>query len=162
MKKQTIIFTLDDKEVVQEGEKFFTRIKEGDEYFDSGDYNTLKAAKESLGIVETVDNNQLIDTFLDSKGEYISHKDQWGGEYWGEYKPNKYYNDWNCLMQAVEKIETIEEYRFDFQITQSVVSIYDKDDQEDIIEFYGDDKKEVVYAAVVGFIEWYNSAEKEN
>lgn len=69
---------------------------------------------------------------------------------------NLFLADWNELMLLVEKIETIEDYRFDFEIRQSLCEIYDKDNQEDILQESGDNKIEVVYYTVVEFIKWYN------
>src|SRR5215217_363126 len=55
--------------------------------------------------MSTEDNNKMIDEFLLSKGEYISYKDSWGSEVWGEYKPSKYHSDFNLLMSAVVRID---------------------------------------------------------
>ena len=57
--------------------------------------------------MNTTEQNKTIDTFMESKGEYISYKDQGGGECWGEYKPNKYHSDWGLLMYVVDKIEKL-------------------------------------------------------
>ena len=49
--------------------------------------------------------NQLIDSYMESKGEYISHKDAWGAEVWGSYKPNNYYSSLDLLAPVIQKIE---------------------------------------------------------
>jgi hypothetical protein len=54
---------------------------------------------------EILNGNELLDKYMGSKGQYVSHKDVWGGEYWGEYKPNTYYNDLNLLAGVIQKIE---------------------------------------------------------
>lgn len=54
---------------------------------------------------EIINGNKLIDLYMESKGEYISHKDVWGGEYWGEYKPNNYWSSLDLLAPVIQKIE---------------------------------------------------------
>lgn len=161
MKTQTTVFKQDNKEVIQEGNKFFTRVLEEDEYFESQDFNTFEAAKKHLGIKPTItDNNKLIAEFM--RAVYMSHINKWfvmNEECIDEEL--KYNSDWNWLMEVVEKIENL---GFDFAIyTGSSVSIVNTKDFpfEEVISLSGSSKKEAVYNAVVAFIEWYNSAEKE-
>lgn len=68
----------------------------------------------------------------------------------------EFHNDWNWLMKCVEKTEEIENHRFDFEIRQSLVEVYDKDEQTDVLQEQGDEKMEVTYWCVVEFIKWYN------
>ena len=65
----------------------------------------------------------------------------------------KYSTDWNWIFKIVEKIE---EHRFDVEMRQSVVTIFDKDNNEDILEVVLDSKLEAVFEACVEFIEWFN------
>ena len=114
--------------------------------------------------MNTTENNKLIAEFMG--WEIIENQ----SDYWvdcnpkNEYAPlqliNEIFKDWNWLMEVVEKIESIENYRFDIESRQSVVSIYDKDKQEDILEVVFDIKINAVYNAWVEFIKWYNDKEK--
>jgi len=90
------------------------------------------------------ENNKLLDEFVGSKGEYISHKDQWGGEVWGEYKPNNYHSNWNLLMEIIKKITSLEEFQNEYEFN---TLFWDEFNQLDI---------ESIYIQVVLFIEWYN------
>lgn len=67
-----------------------------------------------------------------------------------------YKSDWNLLIEVIDKIESIEDYRFDFEIRQSVVIITDTKKGKEILEYSGDYKLEVTYSACLRFIELYN------
>ena len=69
--------------------------------------------------------------------------------------------DWNMLMQVVEKIELLEDYRFDIASAQGIVKIYDKDKNDYLLEEMNDCKKKATYNAVVNFIQYYNK-QKQN
>jgi hypothetical protein len=71
-----------------------------------------------------------------------------------------YHKDWNWLMEVVEKIESLENTRFDFQINQYNVRIYDHENIEFIVELNRDTKIEATYNACVEFIKWYNEQNK--
>lgn len=111
----------------------------------------------------TLENNRTIDTFMESKGHYTSHKDCYGGEVWGEYNPNPYQSDWNLLMEVVEKIENLHEANNVLIGTNlTYIQIHNKAiNEQETFKGVGKAKIEAVYNAVVAFIEWYNSAEKE-
>lgn len=47
---ENIVFEHENKQVIQKGNHFFTRVTENGESFESGDFNTLERAKESLVI----------------------------------------------------------------------------------------------------------------
>jgi hypothetical protein len=63
-------------------------------------------------------------------------------------------------MEVVEKIESLENTRFDFQINQYNVRIYDHENIEFIVELNRDTKIEATYNACVEFIKWYNEQNK--
>ncbi|MFT6125836.1 MAG: hypothetical protein ACJAVA_000278 [Flavobacteriaceae bacterium] len=100
--------------------------------------------------MSTEENNKLIDSYMESKGEYISHKDGWGSEVWSSYEPNKYHSNWNLLMEAIKKINSYanEELSFskfdDFRNNWAMIDRPSK--------YYIKD----VHKQVVEFIEWYN------
>ena len=121
--------------------------------------------------MNTTENNKLIVEFMG--GLFNKHSNKYGignAEFITIGKLNnvvkainhydivdlKYHSDWNWLMQVVEKIETIENYRFDVEIRQSVVVIFDKDEQQDILEVDSDTNIDAVYTACVEFVKWYN------
>lgn len=118
---EKIVFELDNKQVIQQGKKFFTRVLENGEYFESGDFNTLDNAKNNLGIKPTIlENNKLVADFMElvpieyngnyqfSDGVYFSSSSKDKQEVQNSiYKYVKYSTDWNWLMQVVEKIENL-------------------------------------------------------
>lgn len=68
---ENIVFEKDNKQVIQQGEKFFTRIIEDGEFYESGDFNTLERAKTSLNIVPTIEeNNILLAEFMEFTRSY--------------------------------------------------------------------------------------------
>lgn len=110
--------------------------------------------------MNTTENNKVIDTFMESKGEYISYKDQWGGEYWGEYIPNKYHSDWNCLMEVVEKIESLGSCQIDISVKWCRINYKDNTFSYDSRNHLKGTKIEAVYNACVEFINYYNKQNK--
>jgi hypothetical protein len=154
MKTEKIVFEQENKKVIQEGEKFFTRIFENGESFESGDFNTLERAKASLGIVPTVEkNNRIIAEFM---GLYYCEKYQFEGWY-KNHEGNervyelKYNTDWNWLMPVVEKIEKTH----CVDIFGKAVSIHEKYDGEMIVDQSAKNsstKIEAVYTACLEFI----------
>jgi hypothetical protein len=80
----------------------------------------------------------------------------------------KFNDDWNWLMEVVEKIETLKYYKneIQFKITKNAVSIQaiTKKINEVISKcvfsswgtYHGTEKKEAVYKASIEFINWYN------
>ena len=87
----------------------------------------------------TTENNKLIALFMNNAivDNNNNHKDTYN-----------YHNDWNWLMEVVEKIAPlISESEFKYRIGNDLLSV----------------NKEGVYNACVEFIKWYseNSAQKE-
>lgn len=122
--------------------------------------------------MHTEEERNLIDAFMGSKGEYVSHKDRWGGEVWGEYKPTNYLN-WEDLMDVVEVIESIKNNNYTVDITNNCVDIFSLNSDHNIVRIRGSWKKyreenegkdltkrQAVYKAVVEFIKWYNEQNK--
>ena len=68
----------------------------------------------------------------------------------------KYHEDWNWLMQVVEKIESLG-YRI--EIVKHICRIY-LSNKETIIISENTPKIEAVYNACVEFIKWYNEQNK--
>ena len=117
---------------------------------------------------ELLENNKLIAEFMGGKNfdkngyfeifipEQVNNLETNKGWVTEVLEWTNYHKSWDWLMPVVEKIESIENYRFDFEIRQSLVEIYDKDEQIDVFQEQGDDKREVTYWCVVEFIKWYN------
>lgn len=163
MNTQKIVFEKDNNQIIQEGKKFFTRTFIDGENFESGDFNTFERAKNSLNIVPTLEeNNILIAKFL---GWKLGHPDlfelRWSNEWFqGATKmTNKGYlhfnSDWNRLMSVVEKIESL-----GFTIDITTCTVYINNFEESFKEIIGTSEKyskiEAVYNGVVEFINWYN------
>ena len=74
---------------------------------------SLTNRKLPLGIVE---KNKLIAKFMNGMDEDIIHK---------------FHKSWDWLMPVVEKIENLEDYRFDIIIRQETVIILDKNYNEE-------------------------------
>ena len=70
----------------------------------------------------------------------------------------KYHEDWNWLMEVVEKIESLG-YRI--EIVKHICRIY-LSNKETIIISENTPKIEAVYNAVVEFIKWYNNQNKDS
>lgn len=107
-------------------------------------------------------NNELIAKFL---GYTQPHPDYPNTTYW--YKKNEeplcllmFDSDWNWLIKAVEKIETIEDFKYDFYIRQGVAIVIDKELKKDIITIDSDIKINAVYTAVIEFIKYHNELNK--
>ena len=72
---QTTVFKQDNKEVIQEGKRFFIRVTEGNETFESADFNTLESAVKELKRQNLNDKiNSLFKTYSNytslSEGHY--------------------------------------------------------------------------------------------
>lgn len=166
MNTEKIIFEQGNKQVIQQGKSFFTRITENGETFESQDFNTLEKAKENLGIVPTTEeNNKIIAEFLgkEYKDNYIVIGN-WNictqnptGAVWEQCK---FHSDWNWLMEVVEKIESFEDEnrcaKFNVIIEQSFIEIIDCANSEEIVKLDHDNKKLATFLACVEFIKWYN------
>lgn len=76
----------------------------------------------------------------------------------------KYHKSWNWLMDVVEKIEENTPYKINILECEceiySIVSDGFITSKNSIIDKYRDTKIEAVYEAIVEFIEWYNSKNK--
>lgn len=155
MNTQAVVFEQDNKQVIQEGSTFFTRVFQDGGNFESGDFNTLEKAKESLGIAPTIEeNNKIIAEFMG----YIDNGCSEEGflinpitNYDEDINELKFHSDWNWLMEVVEKIES---KGFDVHINTCVCRITDvgEDRFEDIETFNSNSKLQAVYQAVLEFI----------
>ena len=107
-----------------------------------------------------IENNKLIAEFLSIKIHPcetienfkflpIEERGLYNGYFIDELK---YHEDWNWLMEVVEKIESLG-YRI--EIVKHICRIY-LSNKETIIISENTPKIEAVYNAVVEFIKWYN------
>lgn len=79
---------------------------------------------------------------------------------------NTYHSDWNMLMLAVNKIESIKEDGLNWTYCVTIERGHcciSRHGEDPIVEVQGEDndKLGVTYRAVVKFIEWYNSTNKK-
>jgi hypothetical protein len=173
MNTQKIVFEQDNKQVIQQGNHFFTRVTENGEPFESGDFNTLERAKASLGILSTItENNKLLAEFLGFKEESFTDSKGKTTKTYKLYNPKthnglplikihkeksltKYSTDWNWLMEVVEKIDSLS---YDVIILHSTTEITSPDIDFKTIFGHSDtySKIESVYNACLDFIKWYN------
>jgi hypothetical protein len=112
----------------------------------------------------TTENNKLIAEFMGKEYKnnaivvstnYITGQNP-SGKVWQE---PKYHNDWNWLMEVVEKIEK----NFIVDIMNSAISIHEQKSGEMIVDNCVDIQKtkiQCVYIGVVEFIKWYNENTK--
>jgi hypothetical protein len=78
-----------------------------------------------------------------------------------EYPLYQFDTDWNWLMEVVEKIETLDDEDFNFNISITGVEISNVNNFETIVLYNsGANKITVVYDACIEFIKWYNQQEK--
>jgi hypothetical protein len=78
------------------------------------------------------------------------------------YKPLKKYNeDWNWLMEVVEKIENLEDGEFSVEITNNCCEINGFEIHTNLFICNNSETKiQAVYNACVDFIKWYNEQNK--
>ena len=172
MKAQKIVFEQENKQVVQEGEKFFTRIFENGESFESGDFNTLEKAKANLDIVPSTEEKNNLELelilaflgikFIDYKGKRTSNghktaktvgqiKDFFGkevmtsGQFIEDINWWNFQNDWNDLMFLVQEITTTTEFHTDYPDNSLFWDSYNQIDKEEI------------YNASLDFLKWYKN-----
>ena len=114
--------------------------------------------------MKTIENNKIIAEFLSVKIHPcetienfkflpIEERGLYNGYFIDELK---YHEDWNWLMEVVEKIESLG-YRI--EIVKHICRIY-LSNKETIIISENTPKIEAVYIACVEFIKWYNNQNK--
>lgn len=98
-------------------------------------------------VMNTTEKNQIIANFLHGKNAV---------------HPNQYHENWNELMQVVEKIENID---FELSIRGNSVTIVNRSGNNPYFQPHSIEKTKIesVYNACIKFIYWYNkNAVKEN
>jgi hypothetical protein len=152
---QTVVFEQENKQIVQQGNHFFARVSEDGETLESQDFNTLDKAKLHLGIMPTIaENNKLIAKFM---GYSQPHPKYLNATYW--YKEGEqplvmllFDEDWNRLIEVVEKIESL---GFETSLDKNgfFIRTGGSNTQKGL---FPKNKREGVYNACVEFIKWYN------
>lgn len=100
-------------------------------------------------IQSTLENNKLIAEFM---GKDIGHENMI--IFTKNWEVMKYHNDWNWLMQVVEKIRSIDnKAKEDFKIKL----LHYQRNNKTIFGLSILEGKEYVYNACLEFIKWYNS-----
>jgi len=107
--------------------------------------------------MNTLENNKLIAEFLGAtfkENEFyfpaIVFKT---GKNYFENHELKFHSDWNWLMEVVEKIESLD---YSFQILKNGWVVINDDDNEEVLESFGESKLNAVYGGCVEFIKYYN------
>lgn len=103
--------------------------------------------KTELEIEETTKDNIIIDAFNDFKLQRVG------------FMPIEfnYHNDWNSLMEVVEKIESLN-YSTEFNFIPNYghgLKIFSGGAEVIKLKFYPT-KIEAMYKAIIDFIKWYN------
>ena len=99
-------------------------------------------------MINTIESNKLFAEFV-GEIDLKRHNNTFITSY-------KYDTDWNWLMRVLEKIETIEDCRFDVMREQYCVIIKDSYQMIEMFEVSADTKIEALYNACVKFVKWYN------
>lgn len=74
-------------------------------------------------------------------------------------KTLRYNSCWNWLMEVVEKIESVDNQRFCFDISLGGAIIEDTlNDFNPVVEIVVESKKMAVYQACIDFVKWWNNA----
>lgn len=112
--------------------------------------------------MNTTESNKLIAEFMGATffkdGSYDEYPKEMKGEVWGDQIDNflKYHTSWDWLMPVVEKIEGLppvpdkDKYEVNIDGCYCEIGAF-------FIQVTGETKLQATYAAVVGFITWYNS-----
>lgn len=121
--------------------------------------------------MNTAENNKKIAEFLGVEYLYCNNNQANYFVLLNEFKEeieSSFHNDWNLLMQVVEKIESIDRVTVVFEtdnliiITISTHNVGEKFKCKQIHK-QSTTKIEAIYNACIEFIDWYNkSAVKEN
>ncbi len=114
--------------------------------------------------MNTLENNKLIAEFLGATNN--NHPDDYdmygiietiedGEDEKHYFKPEEmlFNSDWNWLMEVVEKIESLD---FSFQILKNGWVVINDDDNEEVLESFGESKLNAVYGGCIEFIKYYN------
>jgi len=176
---ENIVFEHENNQVIQKGNHFFIRVTENSESFESGDFNTLERAKESLGIeLTTTEKNILIALFMggEDRAKVLNggNKIEFPPRIENDikifksfsYNELKYHSDWNWLMEVVEKIESLNE-KIKVEIKSQCNQFSNKrfnqtsfinSENYDLVGHSGlnESKIESTYNAVIDFIQWNN------
>lgn len=117
--------------------------------------------------MDTTENNRIVAEFMGWK-ERTDPTERW----LGQWKDKKFQlhkilffdTDWNWLMEVVEKINVIDDYRYTVQINSMDTYIHDLKNggfifQSDM-KWQPNELINSVYEAVVEFIKWYNQQNK--
>lgn len=160
MKSEKTVFEKGNKQVILQNGKFFTRIFEGSESFESGDFNTLERAKENLDIIPTTEENNVI--IADFMG-WIKVNTGKESEFYlrGENiilsKNFKFHSNWSDLMEVVEKLENM-----GVNITMgrmccdiSYKDVFNKDLYFDV-KIVSGVKINATHEAIIRLLKWYN------
>lgn len=109
-----------------------------------------------------VNNNKLIAEFL---GYTQPHPDYPNASYW--YKENKepltlllFDSDWNYLIEAVEKIESLNNWVEISGGIQNICLIGSTNSSCESFKIISDTKINATYKAVIKFIKWHNELNK--
>ena len=110
--------------------------------------------------MDTIKTNKEIAKFLG-----LTHKATKGGFMIKgivvKYEKLNFHNDWNSLMEVVEKIESLG-YKINNFSINNYIYIGKDDVASVIINEPNLTKKEAFYQAVVKFVNWYNEQNKQN
>ena len=99
-----------------------------------------------------VENNALLDGFMESKGIIIPVYDQNSNIIDQDYKPHSYHSDWNLLMDCIVKIEDL---KYTVEIIGQTTHIDHGDSHfRTITSVSENSKRESVYNAVVSFVKY--------
>tara|TARA_R110001599_G_scaffold45944_2_gene135251 strand:+ start:216 stop:557 length:342 start_codon:yes stop_codon:yes gene_type:complete len=110
------------------------------------------------------DSNVLIAEFM-GEPYYYADEERY---YYADDEGMEFHTSWDWLMPVVEKIESFEDddkcCKYNVNIQQSWVEILDNENLDEIVFMTSCGtlltKKELVYLAVVEFINWYNKNQK--
>ena len=104
---------------------------------------------------EIIENNRIIAEFIGLKVEDEDERIFING-LGTRLLEDTFNKSWDWLMQVVEKIESLEDNRYNIEINNLWCNIYDTKIM-DVFEYMEDSKINSVYGACLEFIKGYNS-----
>lgn len=124
---------------------------------------------------EIIENSRLLAEFLGAPITQDGEFEMYGlipsvedGEWESHFfKPENmpFDTDWNWIMEVVQRINTIDDFKYTVRIYSMDIEIYNNETGDTIVNLFSDYSTDQlilsVYGACVEFVKWYNEQNKQ-